>query len=182
LWLLAQTSHVLVSIRSRRVEDTLACVNLMRLTHEVDGYPRYLPDDLTSFLSDSAELAAWVAESGDNVVGHVALHAGLRDPAAGVAVPASGLRPEQLAVVARLMVNPEVRRRGVAGRLLTAATDYAHRHRLRPVLDVQQVSGPALSLYESLGWTRAGPLTLPVAGHQPLELWVYVGPEGRERP
>jgi GNAT superfamily N-acetyltransferase len=155
----------------------------MRLTHQVDGYPRYLPDDLPSFLSDSAELAAWVAESSnDVVVGHVALHDGFEDPAAEVAVPASGLCPEQLAVVARLMVHPDVRRRGVGRKLLVAATDYAHRHRLRPVLDVQQVSGRALSLYESLGWERAGPLTLPVAGHEPLELWVYLGPENGERP
>jgi hypothetical protein len=58
----------------------------MRLTHQIDGYPRYLPADLTSFLSDSAELAAWVAESSDNViVGHIALHAGVGDAAALVA-------------------------------------------------------------------------------------------------
>jgi len=66
----------------------------MRLTHQIDGYPRYLPADLTSFLSDSAQLAAWVAESSDNViVGHIALHAGVGDRAALVAGPAAGLAP-----------------------------------------------------------------------------------------
>jgi len=149
----------------------------MRLTHQFDGYPRYLPADLTSFLSDSAELAAWVAESSDNViVGHIALHAGVGDPAALVAGPAAGLAPQQLAVVARLMVHPEVRRRGVARRLLAAATDHAHAHRLTPVLDVLKESEPALSLYEDLGWKRAGALTLPITAHEPLQLWVYLGP------
>ena len=150
----------------------------MRLTHHVDGYPRYLPDDLASFLIDGSELAAWVAESGDDLVGHVALHAGPGDPAAAVAGPASGLEAHQLAVVARLMVRPDARRSGVGRGLLAAATDFAHRHQLRPVLDVQQTSEPAVSLYERLGWTRAGPMTLPVSGHLPLHLWVYLGPEG----
>jgi GNAT superfamily N-acetyltransferase len=155
----------------------------MRLTHHVDGYPRYLPDDLPSFLIDRCELAAWVAESGDDLVGHIALHAGQGDPAAAVAAPASGLEAHQLAVVARLMVRPDARRSGVGRSLLHAATDFAHRHQLRPVLDVQQTSEPALSLYEHLGWTRAGPMTLPVAEHAPLQLWVYLGPDGAlERP
>lgn len=75
-----------------------------------------------------------------------------------------------------LMVHPEVRRRGVARRLLAAATDHAHAHRLTPVLDVLKESEPALSLYEELGWKRAGALTLPITAHEPLQLWVYLGP------
>jgi GNAT superfamily N-acetyltransferase len=167
---------VRVDIRFREAKDASACASLIRLTHQIDGYPRYLPDDLTPFLTDSAELAAWVAESSDVVVGHVALHAGVGDPAVMIASPASGLAPQRFAVVARLMVHPDARRRGVGRRLLAAATAYAHRHRRRPVLDVLQESGPALALYENLGWNRVAPLTLPIAGHQPLELWVYLGP------
>jgi ribosomal protein S18 acetylase RimI-like enzyme len=91
-------------------------------------------------------------------------------------LPAAGLAPQQLAVVARLMVHPEVRRRGVARRLLAAATDHAHAHRLTQVLDVLKESEPALSLYEDLGWIRAGALTLPITVHEPLQLWVYLGP------
>jgi GNAT superfamily N-acetyltransferase len=149
----------------------------MGLTHRVDGYPRYLPDDLASFLIDPSELAAWVAETGEDLVGHVALHSGTGDPAAEVAGPASGLEAHQLAVVARLMVRPDARRSGVGRSLLAAATEFAHRHQLRPILDVQQTSEPAMLLYERLGWTRAGSMTLPVAGHLPLQLWVYLGPE-----
>lgn len=166
-----------VRIRLRRAEDAAACAHLMRLTHQVDGYPRYLPDDLPSFLMDASELAAWVAEAGDDIVGHVALHGGAGDPAAVVATPATGLAAHRLAVVARLMVHPDARRTGLGRKLLAAASEFARRHQLRPVLDVQQAAEPALSLYESLGWKRAGPLTLPVAGHDPLQLWVYVSPE-----
>ena len=166
-----------VRIRPRAPDDLPACSTLLRLTHEVDAYPRYLPDHLASFLINPSELAAWVAELGDDIVGHGALHAGVGEPAAAVAGPAAGLAADQLAVVARLMVHPDARRSGIGRGLLSMATDFAHRHGLRPVLDVQQTSEPALSLYERLGWQRAGPLTLPVSGHEALQLWVYLGPE-----
>jgi hypothetical protein len=64
----------------------------------------------------------------------------------------------------------------------TARCGHAHSNRLTPVLDVLQESQPALSLYESLGWRRAGPLTLSVAGLNPLQLWVYLGPDWRRGP
>jgi ribosomal protein S18 acetylase RimI-like enzyme len=133
------------------------------LTYQIDGYPRYLPQDLGAFLADSSQLAAWVAEASDEViVGHIALHAGPGDPSVRVAAPAAGLAPHQLAVVARLAVHPSVRRRGVASELLAAATGHAHSNRLTPVLDVLQESQPALSC------TRVSGGDEPVRSRSPL--------------
>ena len=165
------------SIRERALDDAAAVIELMRTTHQGDGYPRYLPEDLSAFACDPRELAAWVAEEDGSVVGHVALHPGAGDPAAAVAGPALGLAPERTAVVARLMVQPGSRRRGVARQLLNAAADHARAHRLRLVLDVLETSLPARALYEQLGWTLVGPLLLPVHGHGQLRLAVYLSPE-----
>lgn len=170
--------HVVASVRGRVDGDAAAVIELMRTTHQVDGYPRYLPEDLSAFAFDTRELAAWVAEEDGSVVGHVALHFGAGDPAAAVAGPAVGLAPERTAVVARLMVHPGSRRRGLARRLLAAAVEHAQAHQLRPVLDVLESAGPARALYEQVGWRHVGALSLPVRDHDPLPLAVYLGPDG----
>ena len=57
-----------VVIRRKHHVDANACLELARLTHEVDGYPKYLPGDLDAFVNDAAEMAAWVAESAGRLV------------------------------------------------------------------------------------------------------------------
>jgi GNAT superfamily N-acetyltransferase len=155
------------------------CVDLARLTHVLDGYPKYAPDNLGTFIHDSAEVAAWVAESEGRVVGHVAVHAAAGDPALPAARAVTGLTADQLLVVARLMVHPHDRRRGIGHQLLDLATSYARSRELVPVLDVAQESAPAICMYEELGWQRAGPLTLRLKEHPALHLWVYVLAPGR---
>jgi GNAT superfamily N-acetyltransferase len=77
------------------------------------------------------------------VLGHVALHEAAADPTLLAAQRATGLAADRLAVVARLLVSPDARRRGLGRRLLLAATAAAHATGLRPVLDVIQAdSGP----------------------------------------
>ena len=165
-----------VVIRRKHHVDANACLELARLTHEVDGYPKYLPGDLDAFVNDAAEMAAWVAESAGRLVGHVAVHAATADPASSIASSATGLAAEQMLVIARLMVHPKARRKGVGRQLLDTATSYAAARQLMPILDVSQESDAAIALYEDLGWRRAGPLVLPLHGHPALQLWVYVGP------
>jgi ribosomal protein S18 acetylase RimI-like enzyme len=165
-----------VLVREKVRTDTDGCAALMCLTHHLDGYPRYLPEDLVAFLNSGAELAGWVVESGGEIVGHVALHDAAGDPTFPAAQAATGLPPERLAVVARLMVHPKHRRRGIAQHLLQVTRTYAEQDERRLVLDVLQSSAPAIHLYENLGWQRVAPLTLPIRAHPPLQLWVYVSP------
>lgn len=60
------------------------------------------------------------------------------------------------AEIAKLLVTPTSRRRGVAAALLGAAESWAAAHgRHRLVLDTETAS-PAESVYERLGWQRVG--------------------------
>ncbi|GAA1852508.1 GNAT family N-acetyltransferase [Microlunatus capsulatus] len=164
-------------IRPRTEADVVACVALMRRTHEADGYPRYWRDDPAAFLRGAAEEAAWVAEDDDGtVLGHVGLHAAAGDPTLPAARRATGLPPDRLAVVARLLVSPGARRRGVGRALLARVTAQAHADGRRPALVVLPEDAGPVGLYEAAGWRRLEPLTLAVEGHPDLHLQVYLGP------
>lgn len=63
-----------VRIRPRRPADVAGCVDLLRLAHRADGYPRYWPHDARRFLAARQEIGGWVAERGETLLGHVALH------------------------------------------------------------------------------------------------------------
>lgn len=160
----------------KRHADTADCAALMSLTHQLDGYPRYLPGDLAAFVTSADEITAWVAADVDGVVAHVALHQAEGDPTWELAHAATSLPPERLAVVARLLVHPRCRRRGLARRLLETADDHARGAGRRLVLDVLQETAGAISLYEALGWTRLGAVTLPLGSRPDLEMWVYLAP------
>ena len=163
-------------IRPRTDEDVPACLALMRRTHELDGYPRYWRADPQQFLVGAGEQAAWVAERDGTPVGHVAVHDASGNPVLPAAQAATGAEPAALAVVARLLVSPDARRTGVGARLLDEATAWVHAQGRRPVLDVLQDEPGVIALYERRGWQRLDPVVLPIEGHEPLLLWVYLGP------
>jgi len=174
-----------VLIRTKVAADDDACVAVMERTHAVDGYPRYWPAKPARFLHAAGETDAWVAVlddgAGERVVGQVALHRADGEPVVALAQEATGLPVDRLTVLARLLVHPDARGRGVGRALVRTATARARATGRRAVLDVlQETTGPA-RLYESEGWTRLGPTSLDLAalGYgdvPPLQLWVYLGP------
>jgi GNAT superfamily N-acetyltransferase len=165
-----------MSIRSRTDDDLSACAGLVREVHAADRYPRYLPTDLTSFLSQADPYGSWVAEQDGQVAGHIALVPRSVPAAMELAAAALGRREDKLAVVARLFVSPRARGGGVGHLLLDAATAEAAARGLWPVLDVDTELTAAIALYESRGWTRAGTITVRFKDGNTLTEHVYLGP------
>jgi GNAT superfamily N-acetyltransferase len=165
-----------VLIRSRHADDLPACADLVREVHAADGYPRYPPGDPGTFLALPDAYACWVAESGGEIAGHVALVPRSMASVMAVASKALGQPEGRLAVVARLLVSPRARGQGAGRRLLAAATAESAARGLHPVLDVDTGLASAIALYESAGWTRAGTVEVRFSDGRGLTEHVYLGP------
>lgn len=180
-------------IREKSVQDAAACRDLLMQVHALDGYPPFLPDDVSRFITPEYETVAWVAERAGDIVGHVALHRASVDPTLAAAQRATGLPAERLVVIARLFTAPSQRRTGVGRALLRHATTQAHAFGQRAVLDVAHTFLAPIALYESEGWERLETLALRVSGstggnidesidrnavgETVADLWVYLSPE-----
>jgi GNAT superfamily N-acetyltransferase len=163
-------------IRPRCDDDLSACGDVLREVHALDGYPRYLPGDLTEFLETPQLHGAWVAEADGAITGHVALVPRSSQRVMDIAAAALGLSESSLGVVARLFVAHQARRNGTGAALLEAAAADARARGLFPVLDVVRDAHAAIALYERLGWTRAGQTTVHFTNGHSLEEFVYVAP------
>jgi GNAT superfamily N-acetyltransferase len=162
-----------VLIRDRTPADGEALEGIARLTHVQDGYPKYLPADLRTFLLDARAIGAWVVEDGGVVLGHVALHADTAPEVMEMARLATGLEDDRLVVLARLLVAPSARRRGIGRALVERATAEAATLRCRAVLDVVKEHKDAICLYEECGWTRIGEVEWSLPDGRPLQEFVY---------
>jgi len=108
-----------------------------------------LPGPVESFLVRRGELAAWVAELGGRVVGHVAV-SDPGDELGPLWAPATGGAP--LGEVSVLFVGSAARGSGVGGLLLDTAVAWIRERGLAPVLDVAEVNDRALAVYRHRGW------------------------------
>ena len=151
-------SEEFVRIRKRRDQDVDRLVRLIGSVRDVDGYPSHVTGaGLQTFVVAGDELAALVAEDEAGVaVGHAAVHEPAVSPVTDAAAAATGRGLSGLACIARLFVDPAVRRAGVGGLLLDAATDAAWGMDRWPFLDVWEALPNALALYDSRGWLRVG--------------------------
>ncbi len=163
-------------VRDRAEADLAACADLAAAVHESDGYPRYLPRDLHSFIRSPSAYQAWVAERDGRVVGQVVLHPRAAGPVMELASEALGRPRDGLGVVSRLLVAPDARGERIGQALLEAATQAAFARDLWPVLDVDVDLTAAIALYERCGWVRAGQVSLLFSDGTGLCEWVYVGP------
>jgi GNAT superfamily N-acetyltransferase len=165
-----------VAVRRRTEADLDRCVALAAAVHELDGYPPYLPTDLRTFLDSPDAYGAWVVEHGDEIAGHVALHRRTLAPVMTMAAEALQQLVERLGVVARLLVAPTGRRRGVGRTLLDVAAADAIARGLYPVLDVVTQFQAAIRLYEACGWTRVGEVAVGLPDGSSITEHVYLGP------
>lgn len=166
-----------MDVRPRLDTDLGACLGLLAAVHEADGYPVNLPADPVSFLVAPDMLGAWVAGPAERLVGHVALRSRTSAPVMERAAAATGVDPDRLAVVARLLVAPDARRRGVGRALLDAASRTAVALGRHPVLDVVTDHAGAIALYDQAGWRRAGEVQVTFSSGKTVHELVFVAPE-----
>jgi len=165
-----------MDIRERRESDLALCLEMAWVIKARDGYPPVGPLDIENFLAPAEQLAAWVAEADSTIVGHIALHAGSDYATTRLAAEYLGRPQSDLGLIARFFVDPGHRRSGVGRALLAQATIASAERGLHPVLDVATELTPAIALYESLGWRRAGRVVLEVWDEPPVAMDVYVAP------
>ena len=164
-------------IRERWPGDGAALEAMARRTHDLDGYPKYLPRDLRAFIVNADAIGAWVSVVDGELRGHVALRPKSAPEVMALAVSATGLSEDKIAVVARLLVSPSARRQGIGRALLEKATRVAAQLGRRAVLDVVEDHRAAVALYEKCGWTRAGRADWTLPDGLPLHELVYVSPD-----
>lgn len=165
-------------LRPRTAADEPACVEMMAQVRRHDGYPRHPGPDLRDFLFARHETGAWVCDLDDEMAGHVALHRADDDPVLDAARRATGLAADDLVVVARLLVSPNHRRRGVGLALLDVAAQQARAEGRRAVLDVadDDAAAPAAALYARAGWIPAGITTFHLRGGVDLDVRLWLSP------
>ena len=164
-------------VRPRVNRDLPELERLAAFVHVRDGYPAHLPGEIGEFLVSQDALGAWVAESNEEIVGHVALHGRSWGGVMEAARQATGLSDASLAAVARLLVSPSARRHGIGRALLEAAAAEACHLGRRPILDVDTTLAAAVSLYESAGWVRIGSVEFPLPDGRQLAEHIYLGPD-----
>ncbi len=163
-----------VQIRERTADDLSACVTALRSVYETDGYPANWPEDPERWISAPGRTTqAWVASVDDEIAGHLAVAVGLTDDAWR---DHTDRAPAELIEIIRLFVAPKHRGKGVGGRLMAEAQEYADSRGLQPVLEVADDESAAIGLYESLGWqlvdTRPATWTTPDGVHPTLRWYV----------
>jgi GNAT superfamily N-acetyltransferase len=110
-------------VRLRNSPDIDELVDLASRIRAADGYPLYLPEGgLRRFLTDPSPLAAWVAEDAGRIVGHVAANSHSHRAVMDL-VRTAGI-DRQVSVIARLLVDPGVRRQGIGAKLLDQARSH----------------------------------------------------------
>ena len=146
-----------IEVRRTIPADLDALAEVLLKVHAVDGYPVEGVQDPRAWVDLVDPIGQWTALRDGRPVGHIALTAPQDLDAAPQMIALQQSVPVvEVAVVARLFVDPEHRGQGVADQLLEAAEREAQEGSLIPVLDVVKKDATAISLYEKRGWQRLG--------------------------
>lgn len=167
-----------VEIEARATGHRDGLGQLVAAVHDADGYPPFFPGrDVEAFLAAGEPIAAWVATDterpGSPIVGHVALHGETTSAVIDLATASLGVASDELGVIARLLVDPSARRRGVGAVLLDHAVADCRRRGLVPILDVVDRFAGAIALYESTDWRRLGEVEAELPDGSTLRELVY---------
>lgn len=167
-----------LTTRPRQSADLAALGEVLVQVHNADGYPVEGVENPQAWLEPPGEIAAWTVVWNGQAVGHVSLAEATADEdAAQVWVSETGGAFSDIAVVARLFVDPAHRGRGGGLELMRAAHEHAAALGKRLVFDVMLKDERAIRLYEALGCERVGLITHHHGDGFQEPAAVYVAPE-----
>ncbi len=165
-----------VIIRPFTDDDLTGAATALVEVHDTDGYPVEGVDDPEAWIKSEGVLAAWIAESGGRVVGHVAVTKPQGEAAADLWAEQSGDDVDRIGVLARLFVVQSARKQAAGRRLIEAAMSHARALGLRLVLDVMEKDAAAIRLYERLGWRKIGETIHHFGSGETIPAVCYVSP------
>ncbi len=170
-------------VRQRIDSDLGALSRVLTTVHLLDGYPVEGVSDPLGWLVSSTMLGAWVAVADCGPVGHIMLTTPSHgDAAVAMLLDRHGGSADDVAVLERLFVAPEHRRRHAARQLMAAAMAFAEARGRRAVLEVMDKDRAAVRLYEALGWRSMGPLRHVHSGGRSEAGAAYAAPTARQEP
>ena len=165
------------TVRPFKDTDTPGAARALISVHATDGYPVEGVDEPEAWIQAPDVISAWIAETNAAIVGHVAIMRPNGEEAVSLWQRQSGADESTIAVLARLFVIREARKKATGERLMRAATEHARQKRLRLVLDVMTKDTAAIHLYERLGWKRIGQAIHRYGNSQHTDALCYVSPE-----
>lgn len=166
-----------IVIRPFEDRDLLGAAAALTAVHATDGYPVEGVAHPEAWLRSDDVLASWVAETGQRIVGHVAVMQPRGEGAVSLWTEQSGDDKHRIEVLARLFVVRDVRGHTIGEQLVRTAMGYGLSRNRRLVLDVMAKDTAAIRLYERLGWLRTGRTTHRYGNGQLIEAICFVAPE-----
>ncbi|MER6971131.1 GNAT family N-acetyltransferase [Nocardioides sp. NPDC000445] len=146
-----------LDVRPRLSEDLPALADVLMKVHALDGYPVEGVADPIGWLTPPRTFGAWTAVYGGRPIGQATItRATADDDAARIWHENTGGDLDQLAIPARLFIDPDHRKNGAGGALLSAIRNHAENHGLEVAFDVMLKDRAAIRLYEASGCTRIG--------------------------
>ncbi|HBX82181.1 MAG TPA: GNAT family N-acetyltransferase [Propionibacteriaceae bacterium] len=160
-----------VHLRPRTDADLPELVTILAEQQPYTGYPETWADepDPLPLIKRPTELATWVANVDDRLVGHISIttadtpaHDDFHAPEV-LWTDALNLPLDQLGLVSALFVANSVRGKGVGGLLFDTAVAAIQARGLAPVLEVVDGPSRAVELYRHRGWEVVGECRPPWA-------------------
>ncbi|WP_152185466.1 GNAT family N-acetyltransferase [Segeticoccus rhizosphaerae] len=175
-----------LEVRPRATSDLPALAAALIKVHDHDKYPVEGVADPLAWLTPDRLLAAWTALVDGRPIGQATLaRAGAEDDAARIWQQHTGRDIDQLAIPARLFVDPDHRHQRAGLFLLHEVQAFARDHHLAIAFDVMLKDHAAIRLYETLGCVRIGTITHTHSHGQAEPAAVYATPDSaphRETP
>jgi GNAT superfamily N-acetyltransferase len=177
-----------ITVRRRTPADIAALGKLLEKQRLVTGYPEIwpLPCPIPDFIERDNELTAWVAEIGDEIVGHIAMSAvvdgekGQSGSTLGLGsmwAEAYGTTADRLRCIGVLFTDAARAGAGIGSHLLKAAVAGAREQDAYPVLDCIKYKTHVVEFYLRRGWTVIGETPAPWSAHERIDVVLMILPE-----